>query len=74
MERALIQQQLDRVESYLLADARRVNEQRKRVINLESVGGDAALAREQLSQAEEIQAAHVADVERLRRELMEATE
>ncbi|WP_424362915.1 hypothetical protein [Methylocystis parvus] len=74
MERALIQQQLDRAEGYLHLDIRRVTEQRKRVINLESVGRDAALAREQLSQAEELQAMHVADVERLRRELLDVSE
>lgn len=74
MERALIQQQLDRAEGYLHLDIRRVTEQRKRVINIESVGRDAALAREQLNQAEELQALHLADVERLRRALLEATE
>lgn len=74
MERVLIQQQLDRFEAYLQLDAKRVTEQRKRVINLESVGRDAALAREQLSQAEELQTAHLADVERLRRALLETME
>lgn len=69
MERALAQHQLKQTESHLALDARRVAEQRRQVVILESAGRDAAHARALLAQAEQLHAAHLAEFERLRREL-----
>ena len=69
MDRAMIAEHLAQAERHVTLGERHVAEQRERVINLGQDGHDATGAASLLSQFEELQAQHVADRDRVRREL-----
>ena len=69
MQRADIEQHLAQAEGHVSEGAAIVERQRDLIARLESKGIDTADACRLLSQFEEVQALHVADRDRLRREL-----
>ena len=69
MERSIIQRHFEQAMEHVLLGEIHVAGQRKRVATLERNGLDTARSRKLLAQFEEIQALHVADLDRLRHEL-----
>lgn len=73
MDRAMILNHLNQAHRHVAEGARQVAEQRERVQKLERDGDDTRDSRLLLKQFEELLALHIADRERLERELFEST-
>jgi len=71
MDRATITEHLAQTERHVAQGDHHVARQRELVTELEDGGHDAALARRLLMKFEELQSLHIADRDRLRRELAE---
>lgn len=71
MERLILERQFERAGEHVLRGEILVVKQRKRLALLERQGLDTAKSRKLLSQLEELQAMHVADLDRVRHELEE---
>ena len=69
MERAMLEQHLAQAERHVAQGERLVREQRDRLLIMQRDGHDASEAEKLLAQLEEIQALHVSDRDRVRREL-----
>jgi hypothetical protein len=69
MDRKMVEEHLALAEEHVTIGDKNVANQRKAVADLERGGHDTAQARDLLQRFEEIQAMHIADLQRLRREL-----
>src|SRR5262249_28708769 len=73
MDRALLVRHLALSEEYIRLGSHRIQHQREIVAKLERRGGDAIQARRLLDNFEELQRMHIADRDRVRRELSAPT-
>ncbi len=71
MNRAMLEQHLAKAEQHITLGSQHVSGQRERVAKLQRAGHDTAQARELLRQFEELLSMHVADRDRLRKELVQ---
>jgi hemerythrin len=71
MDRAMLSQHLQLAERHVLQADEHVRRQREIVEELERDGHDTRMARKLLAQFEKLQAMHIADRDRLARELSE---
>ena len=69
MDRAMLKQHLAQAEGHIALGERHIVRQRKLVAELEQKGCDTAEAKRLLASFEELQAMHIADRDRLRRQL-----
>jgi hypothetical protein len=69
MDREMLQQHLAQAEAHVETGYKNIARQRDVIAQLEREGQDTALARDTLMQFEELQALHIADRDRILREL-----